>query len=173
MNTHVRPCEMIPTARSDDPLAALIGELAQIRRRLSLLRDEDVKARLMDDDDRMPADLLERQLWEKRKASTTLASHFQATTHEGAVLQALIALQVGLSDLTDSLPVGFLSSHQGLPFRETIARLERSLYSIAYADDDISEDLRLLRADMAPRGFYGVVQVEELDAPKYRDGNRR
>ncbi len=86
---------MIPTARSEDPLAALIGDLAQIRRRLSLLRDEDVKARLEDDDDRMPPDLLERQLWERREALTTLASHFQATTREGTVLQALIALQVG------------------------------------------------------------------------------
>ena len=164
MNAHVRVPELTTVARRDDPLTALAAELAQTKRRMLRLGEKHVQERLEADEDRLHADELDRQLCEQRVALSALASHLPASTREGAMLQALLAMAIELPALSERLPLDFRGSPDGRDFRATSARLERLLYSIVYSTDDVSEDLRLLRDEMAPRGFHGIAQLKELDA---------
>jgi len=154
-----------------EPFAGLVRDLALIERRILRLREKDVVERLEEADGRLTANDLERQLWDQRTALCDLASHLPATTRDGAILQALIALEVELA-LTDAVPVEFRTSRNGQEFQANTMRLRRLLYSIVYADDDLGEDLQLLRDRMAPRGFYGIAQVQELDAGDPFEGVR-
>jgi hypothetical protein len=160
---HVRQPEPFLSMRSGDPLEAIVAELARIERGKDRLKQEDVRADLEDNTEGLGADELDRQMDEKRDALRSLASHFQAATRDGAILQAMIALYVELDALDDDLPDGFyLDRPESAGFRATRARLARLLYSVAYADDSIGEDLRLLRERMAPRGFDGIAELEKL-----------
>jgi hypothetical protein len=144
-----------------DLFAGLVADLALIERRLQRLRSEEVRQPLELADGTLSPDELERQLDEHRLALLALASHLQATTREGTIMQALAALEI---DLSEGFPVQFRESAAGWRFRGAKANVERILYSIAYSDDEISEDLKLLRDTIAPRGFHGIAQVNGLAA---------
>jgi hypothetical protein len=75
---------------------------------------------------------------------------------------------VELYGLDEYLPEGFNSEHvaPARKFRAAVARIARLLYSAVYVDDDIGEDLRFLRDEMAPRSFDGFAQLEKLEAAR-------
>ena len=162
MNAHVPASQLTASERYDDPLKEIIAELAQIERRLTHLRKEDVKEALDNATEGLSEDEFSRKLYEQREALMALASHRQAQSSDGILLQALIALDVDLLAVTAELPMDFRASREGRDCRAAEARVRRLLYSIVYADDDIGEDLRLLRDCMAPLDYHEIAQAEQL-----------
>jgi len=164
MNAHVRPSDLIGPRHCGDGLEAVTADLARIRRQLVRLHSDAVQTRLDEAADGLSAKELTRQLNERRRALVSLASHLSAASAEGAMLQLLIVLCDELPALQDGLPDEMMRTQAYDRFQATRARIERLLYSAVWADDDVGDDLRQLRDDMAPRQYHAAAVGEELDA---------
>jgi hypothetical protein len=163
MNAQIRPFQLTAPGPNEDALDAIIVELASIERRLARLRDKQLRERLEADDDAIWPDELERHLQDRRDAARAMASHSQAKTREGVILQALITLGTVLPAMWDQVPSDCGKTPEQARYRELEAQARRMLYSIVYSDEDISDDLRLLRDTLAPRRWHALAAIEEID----------
>jgi hypothetical protein len=134
--------------------------------RRMLQGDQEVIDRFELDDEGPPPHQLLEALWARKDALEELASHHQARSIKGAMLQGLI----GISDIEDAWLV--LSANLGTSAETRAAhlarrRISRLLYSVVYLapDADLDKDLVLLRDEYAPRGFHDLERIDQLAAP--------
>ncbi len=148
-----------------DPLASVIADLARIERLRGVLKADNTREAL-EAANGPEAPQLDKDLREQRTALAILASHLEATSPQGALVQILTALHVHFSALYDDLPDSFLASRQGETFLANLDRLERCLFSAAWAfREGLGPDLELLRDRMAPAQENPLRTLREL-APR-------